>query len=147
MRGGGDMVRRAVHFPFFALIVCLIALAICYYGAGVTSANDGLNMIGFSAASSGMGGADLVARGDAAQLNNNPAALSLIRKVDAELDLAAILTNLHHQDQFGNNGKGQNNPFLLANGGYARRLTSHLTVGVGIFSRSEERRVGKECRL
>lgn len=103
-------------------------------GLKVAFATNGTNLIGFSAVSEGMGGADLAAVVDTSSINSNPALLSQIKRLHADITLSLILPNLHHEDQFGNDKDGQNNPLLLPDFGIAYRLAPRLTFGIGVFS-------------
>lgn len=121
------------------LISLFISLTFISFGLSVAFATNGANFIGFSSASTGMGGADLVAIADTSAINNNPASLSLINRLKYDLTFSFIQPYLHHKDTAGvviNDTDGENNPFLLADLGLASRFKSlpRLTWGIGIFS-------------
>jgi long-chain fatty acid transport protein len=124
----------SVRAPFAARRVIFTILAL---GGVADSAlgTNGLNLIGFSAESVAMGGADVAVARDTSALNVNPAALSQIttRRLDSTLG-AAFALNLRHKDQFGNDVGTENSPVLGANFGYAHRLKPvPMTLGIGSF--------------
>ncbi|MGE0277303.1 MAG: OmpP1/FadL family transporter [Nitrospiraceae bacterium] len=101
-------------------------------------ASNGTNLPAYSAAALGLGGADLVSVADTSQLNNNPAALSLISSHRGDFTLMYIQPLLHYQDA-SNNLDGRNDGYLPMNVGYAQRLGgselwNRFTIGAGIFS-------------
>jgi long-chain fatty acid transport protein len=104
----------------------------------IASASNGTNLPAYSAAALGLGGADLVSVDDTSQLNNNPAALSLIHGHRGDFTLMYIQTFLHYEDA-NNNKDRPTDAYLPMNVGYAQRLgkselLDRFTVGGGIFS-------------
>ena len=104
----------------------------------IASASNGTNLPAYSAAALGLGGADLVSVDDTSQLNNNPAALSLIPGHRGDFTLMYIQALLHYQDA-NNNKDRPTDGYLPMNVGYAQRLGKNefldrFTVGGGIFS-------------
>lgn len=99
-------------------------------------AGNGINVIGFGAASLAMGGADLAMSGDVAAALNNPAGLARIpgqREFSFSPGLDYIV-HLRHQDAFGNDRQGAYRFIPLGGGGYAQKLgNGDLTVGVAFF--------------
>lgn len=118
------------------LFISSIVLIFIGINFEVAYAANGTNAIGFSAASNGMGGADIAALADTSAINNNPALLSQIGGARLDATLTFLKPDLHHEDVFGNDIDGQNDPFLLLNTGFAYRLKSlpRLTLGLGLFS-------------
>src|SRR5712691_2785007 len=98
---------------------------------------NGLQLIGFSAESTALGGSGHVAIADTSSINTNPAALSLIQGTRFDVSAGPLGAFLHHSDVFGNdNVAGQNNVTVLGDFGFATRFTSlpRWTVGAGIFT-------------
>ncbi len=122
----------------FSILLFISSIELIFIGISleVAYATNGTNLIGFSAVSNAMGGADTAAIVDTSAINSNPALLSQISSLKADLTFSFMQPKLHHKDQFGNNRDGENNPFMLANLGFASRLESlpSLTWGIGIFS-------------
>lgn len=130
------MGKKEVKPLSVLLFISSIALIFIAISLEAAYATNGTNLIGFSAVSNAMGGADTAAIVDTSAINSNPALLSQISSLKADLTFSYMQPKLHHEDQFGNNRDGENNPFLLANLGFASRLESlpGLTWGIGIFS-------------
>src|ERR1043166_5391451 len=113
-------------------------------------ATNATNLLGYSAASQGMGGSGSAGLLDISIINTNPATLSLIpdnKDRDpqsaisggvAGFNLGVLQPYLHHTDAFGNDREGENNPFIAMHGGAAFRLRAlpRLTFGLGLFSQS-----------
>lgn len=98
-------------------------------------ATNGINLIGFGAESSLMGGADTAVARDTSALNTNPAGLAQI-KTKAFDGFGQLLrtTDLAHQDAL-NDQHADNRYTLLAGGGYAEPLENlPCTAGVGFFT-------------
>jgi len=98
-------------------------------------ATNGINLIGFGAESTLMGGADTAVARDTSALNTNPAGLAQIsgRTFDGFGSLLRT-TDLAHEDAL-NNQHADNRYTLLAGGGYSQRLENMpCSVGVGFFT-------------
>jgi long-chain fatty acid transport protein len=98
---------------------------------------NGLQMIGFSAESTALGGSGHVGIADTTSINTNPAAMSLIPETRFDFSAGPLGAFIHHSDIFGNNHvAGQNNVTVLGDGGFATRFASlpRLTIGAGIFT-------------
>ena len=98
-------------------------------------ATNGINLIGFGAESTLMGGADTAVARDTSALNTNPAGLAQIQ--DRLFDgFGSLLrtTDLAHEDAL-NDQHADNRYTLLAGGGYAQSLENMpCTAGVGFFT-------------
>lgn len=130
-------MRKKKVKPFAVLLFissfALIFIALSFEAAYATK---GTNLLGFSAVSNAMGGADTAVLLDTSAINSNPALLSQISSLRADLTVSYMLPNLHHADIFGNDIDGENDNFLLPHFGYANKLESlpGFTLGFGIFS-------------
>lgn len=105
--------------------------------AGIAHANNGPQMIGFSAESTALAGSGHVAIADTSAINTNPAALSLLQGTRFDITAGPLQAFVHHSDAFGNNNvASQNNVLAVGNVGFATRLASipGLVVGAGIFT-------------
>lgn len=98
-------------------------------------ATNGINLIGFGAESSLMGGADTAVARDTSALNTNPAGLVQIQgKLFDGFGSLLRTTDLAHEDAL-NNQHADNRYTLLAGGGYAQSLEAMpCTAGVGFFT-------------
>jgi long-chain fatty acid transport protein len=99
-------------------------------------ANNGLNLIGYGAESTGMAGSDIAIARDTMALNTNPA--GLVHITGSALDLSAAAAyglDVGHQDVYGNDARVTNHWIPVGNMGYALRLGgSGITVGAGMFA-------------
>jgi len=113
-----------------------IALILC--GLSITTqshATNGINLIGYGAESTLMGGADTAVARDTSALNTNPAGLAQVKGklLDAYGSLLRT-TDLAHKDAR-NDQHADNRYVMLAGGGYAQQLeNSPCTAGIGFFS-------------
>jgi long-chain fatty acid transport protein len=98
-------------------------------------ATNGINLIGFGAESTLMGGADTAVARDTSALNTNPAGLTQIsRRTFDGFGSLLRTTDLAHEDAL-NNQHADNRYTLLAGGGYAQPLQNMpCSVGVGFFT-------------
>lgn len=113
-----------------------IALALCGLTATTPSyATNGINLIGYGAESTLMGGADTAVARDTSALNTNPAGLAQVKgKLFDAYGSMLRTTDLAHQDSR-NDQHADNRYVFLAGGGYAQQLeNSSCTVGIGFFS-------------
>jgi long-chain fatty acid transport protein len=99
-------------------------------------ATNGINLIGFGAESTLMGGADIAVARDTSALNTNPAGLTQIHGQALDGFGSVLRTfDLSHQDSFGNDKHADNKYTFLGGGGYALSFDSvPCTAGVGLFS-------------
>ena len=97
---------------------------------------NGLNLIGYGAESTLMGGADVAVARDTSALNTNPAGLARI--ANRALDIyggAAYMQDVKHLDVFGNDVRASNRVIPIGSLGYAQRIADMpLTVGIGMFA-------------
>ncbi|MEO6117671.1 MAG: outer membrane protein transport protein [Methylotenera sp.] len=99
------------------------------------TATNGINLIGFGAESTLMGGADTAVARDTSALNTNPAGLAQIqgRLFDGFGSLLRT-TDLSHEDAL-NDQHADNRYTLLAGGGYAQSIeNTSCAAGVGFFT-------------
>ena len=99
------------------------------------AATNGINLIGYGAESTMMGGADTAVARDTSALNTNPAGLAQIkgRLFDGYGSLLRT-TDLAHKDAL-NDDNADNKYTLLAGGGYAQSLDNlPCTAGIGLFT-------------
>jgi long-chain fatty acid transport protein len=114
----------------------IIALTLCGLSIPTQSnATNGINMIGYGAESSLMGGADTAVARDTSALNTNPAGLTQIKgKLFDGYGSLLRTTDLAHKDAL-NDQHADNRYVLLAGGGYAQQLEDlPCTAGIGFFS-------------
>jgi len=98
-------------------------------------ATNGINLIGFGAESTLMGGADVAVARDTSALNTNPAGLTQIKAPLLDM-FGSVLrtTDLVHKDPR-NEEHASNRYTFLGGGGYARPLeNTDCTVGIGLFA-------------
>jgi len=98
-------------------------------------ATNGINLIGFGAESTLMGGADVAVARDTSALNTNPAGLTQIKTPLLDM-FGSVLrtTDLVHKDPL-NEEHASNRYTLLGGGGYARPLeNTACTAGIGLFA-------------
>ena len=129
--------------------VCLLA-GLLVASVQPALATNATNLLGFSSASTAMGGSGSVGLFDISILNTNPATLSLMPNSEdrdpdsaisagfAGVTVGVLQPYLHHTDAFGNDREGENNPFIGAHLGTAMRFRGlpQLTFGLGLFSQS-----------
>ena len=99
------------------------------------AATNGINLIGFGAESTLMGGADTAVARDTSALNTNPAGLAQVKgKLFDGFGSLLRTTDLAHADAL-NDQHADNRYTFLAGGGYAQSLeNTPCTVGVGLFT-------------
>ncbi len=113
------------------LTATALLLALCSQTAFAT---NGINLIGFGAESTLMGGADIAVARDTSALNTNPAGLTQIHGQAFDGFASMLRTfDLTHQDRL-NEKHADNKYTFLGGGGYAVSLDNlPCTVGVGLF--------------
>jgi len=113
-----------------------IATALALVTTGLAAhATNGINLIGFGAESTLMGGADVAVARDTSALNTNPAGLTQIKAPLLDM-FGSVLrtTDLVHKDPR-NEEHASNRYTLLGGGGYARPLENMpCTAGIGLFA-------------
>lgn len=113
------------------IILCSLGLF-----AGASHATNGINLIGFGAESTLMAGADIAVARDTSALNTNPAGLTQIESKRFDLYGSLLrITDLSHEDQFGNDRHASNLYTGLGGMGYAQKLENMpCTAGLGLFA-------------
>ncbi|MBN2646054.1 MAG: hypothetical protein JXR59_11360 [Desulfuromonadaceae bacterium] len=82
--------------------VLMIALVLVIGITSLARATNGMNMIGYGAVSSAMGGADLALVDNVTAMNINPAGLSGCCEGEISVGDSLMQPRNHHQDQHGN---------------------------------------------
>ena len=116
-------------------LVLAFVLVQCLQPRPALAAN-GLNMMGFGAESTGMGGADIAVARDTTALNTNPAGLTQLRSTAFDQYMAtAFALDVSHADRFGNDARVDNETINIGGLGFSTRLASlPVTVGIGAFA-------------
>ena len=117
------------HLNIIAFTLCGLSIAT------QSNATNGINLIGYGAESTLMGGADTAVARDTSALNTNPAGLAQIKgKLFDGYGSLLRTTDLAHKDAL-NDQHADNRYVMLAGGGYAQQLESlPCTAGIGFFS-------------
>lgn len=117
------------------VVAALAAIGVAFALPNAALANNGLNLIGFGAESTAMGGADIGLARDTSALNTNPAGLASLRALTVDQYIATSYNiDNSHADRFGNNQRSSKRFAWLLGGGIASPLgTTNLTVGIGFF--------------
>ncbi len=97
-------------------------------------ATNGMNMIGYGAVSSGMGGADLAVVDNASAMNINPAGICSCTGPQLGAGVSVLMPKVHHQDA-GNDLDAKDEIFPLPLLTYATPVEgTSLTFGIGAFA-------------
>lgn len=97
-------------------------------------ATNGMNMIGYGAVSSGMGGADLAVVDNASAMNINPAGICSCTGPQLGIGVGALMPKVHHRDA-GNDLDAKDEFFPLPLVTYATPVEgTSLTFGLGAFA-------------
>ncbi len=127
-----ERLANAVAAHFIYLATCALCAA-CLTPVRAL-ANNGLNLIGFGAESTGMAGADIAVARDTSALNTNPAGLAQIKGHLLDMSAAAAYSlDVGHKDGFGNDVRVANHWIPIGDIGYAQSVTDNLTIGGGVF--------------
>jgi len=98
-------------------------------------ATNGMNMVSYGGAASGMAGASLGISDDPSAMNNNPSGLTQIKDGGLSLGLSLLMPNLTHKDMFGNDKEGESKIFPLPMIAYAHRVgKGPMVLGLGLFA-------------
>lgn len=98
-------------------------------------ATNGLNLIGYGARSTSLGGAFTAVSDDTASINTNPAGLTQIQSRSLELSLDFSVPSLDHGDVFSGVVSGPRKLVFVPWLGYAQKLKgTPLTVGIAVFT-------------
>lgn len=117
------------HSNMIALILCSLSIPT------QSNATNGINLIGYGAESTLMGGADTAVARDTSALNTNPAGLAQIKgKLLDGYGSLLRTTDLSHKEAL-NDAHADNKYTFLAGGGYAQQLEDFpCTAGIGFFT-------------
>ncbi|GAB4341195.1 MAG: TonB-dependent receptor [Desulfobulbaceae bacterium] len=123
-------MRRTIKFLFPLAALCLLA-------AEPAHATNGMNMIGYSIRSSGMGGADVAVDSDCSGAACNPATLGGLQDDSMALGMSLLMPQLSFsQEAAGADVDGRDQYFPLPYLAYARKPdpSSPWTLGVDLFA-------------
>lgn len=114
----------------------LMLLFVIIIGYSSTAwATNGMNMIGYGAVSSAMGGADLALVDNATAMNINPAGLSGCCGSEISVGDSMLQSRNHHQDQHGNDQLAEEQLFHLPLLAWAQPVKdSPFIIGLGFFA-------------
>jgi len=114
----------------------LMLLFVMLVGFSTTAwATNGMNMIGYGAVSSAMGGADLALVDNVTAMNINPAGLSGCCGSEISVGDSMLQPRNHHQDQHGNNLLADEQLFHLPLLAWAQPIkNSPFIFGLGFFA-------------
>ncbi len=116
---------------FAALGTAALLGAFAVTPAGAT---NGMDMIGYSTRSIGMGGADVAVDGDASSVGGNPAVVSAATPSSATLQATALMPVLNYQDP-ANDIDGENQVFLMPLLGYVHKIgATPWSAGIGVYA-------------
>ncbi|MCA1805297.1 MAG: outer membrane protein transport protein [Xanthomonadaceae bacterium] len=96
-------------------------------------ANIGMENVGFSARSIGMGGTSIAVGRDTSVMNTNPAALSRVNSGRIDLNAGMMVPDFGFRNGV-NSSEGQDKIYMLMSAGFAKRINDQITVGVGMFN-------------
>ena len=102
--------------------------------AAPAGATNGMDMIGYSTRSIGMGGADVAVDGDASSVGGNPAVVSAATPSSATLQFTGLMPSLTYKDPYQEvDGESQTFPMPLL--GYVHKVAgSPWSVGIGMYA-------------
>jgi len=116
---------------FASLGTAALLGAIAVAPAGAT---NGMDMIGYSTRSIGMGGADVAVDGDASSVGGNPAVVSAAAPSSASIQATALMPVLNYEDP-ANDVDGENQVFLMPLLGYVHKIgTTPWSAGIGVYA-------------
>ncbi len=103
----------------------VVTLAVCVVFAGSALATNGMNMIGYSVRSSGMGGADAAADGSFAGVAGNPATMGKLADRGMAIGISLLMPKLNVSNEaMGLDLDGEDQIFPLPYLAYTQRLGS-----------------------
>lgn len=124
------MLNSGERFRRWWLLVALLLLV-----PHTADATNGMNMIGYGAVSSAMGGADLALSDNVMAMNINPAGLSGCCGAQLSIGDSVMQSRNHHQDHHGNDLTASEDAFHLPLLAWAQPLPAQsLIVGLGLFA-------------
>jgi len=110
------------------LLVFAIVLA-----AMPACATNGMNLIGYGAVSTGMGGADLAVVDNSSAMNINPAGICGCGGAQLTVGTSLLHPKLAHESG-AYSANGESHYFLMPLIAYVKPLNNHFTFGIGAFS-------------
>lgn len=120
--------------PFTTYILIVFSLGTLSFPHHADATN-GMNMIGYGAVSSGMGGADLALVDNATAMNINPAGLSGCCSPQLSAGISAIQSRNQHKDTHGNDLHAKEQIFPVPLLAWAQPLNdSSFIIGFGFFA-------------
>jgi len=99
----------------------------------IALANNGLDLTGYGAESSAMGGADVAVARDSLAINTNPAGLSQIRGKAFDFYVSPFQDWDGHRDQYGNDATVSQQAGAIFGAGYVQQVRPDITAGAGLF--------------
>ena len=119
------LTKLGAIFFTFAVLLC----------PGTALGTNGMNMIGYGAVSSGMGGADLALVDNATAMNINPAGLTCCCKPQISAGISMLQSRNHHKDKHGNDLQAGDQMFPVPLLAWAQPLEHYpLIFGFGFFA-------------
>ncbi|MBI5017864.1 MAG: outer membrane protein transport protein [Deltaproteobacteria bacterium] len=119
--------KRALGLAVPCLVVGLMPTA--------SLATNGMNMIGYGAVSSSMGGASLAGVDNPSAMNINPAGLCECSSPELDGGLSLLMPFLQHEDNLGNDEKAEQKYFPLPLLTFSSPIKGlPLTWGIGLFA-------------
>ena len=116
------------------IILVILACAIVLSWKSSAMATNGMNMIGYGAVSSGMGGADLAVVDNASAMNINPAGICSCNGPQFGFGVSTLMPQLNHRDA-ANDADSDDNIFPLPLLTYVQpHWESSFTFGIGAFA-------------
>ena len=120
--------------------LCSTVLLLIFIQPAVLLGSNGMNMIGFGARSTAMGGADLAIISEPAAMNINPAGISRLQRATLSFGLSPVWPLISHTDRFGNDAYEELDHVPMPYAAYVHPV-GNLSVGVGVFGQG---RLGAE---
>ncbi|MDZ7663304.1 OmpP1/FadL family transporter [Thiohalophilus sp.] len=96
-------------------------------------ANIGMENVGFSARSIGMGGTSIAVGEDTSVMNTNPAALSRVNLGRIDLNAGMMVPDFGFRNGV-NSSEGQDKIYMLMSASFAKRINDRITLGIGMFN-------------
>ena len=118
---------RAIHALTRAGTALLIA------AAGAASANNGMENVGYSARSVGMGGIGVGYGADTTVMNTNPALLGVIDTARADFGLEMMFPGFSFRNPV-NDTDGKSPIYVIPSAGFAFRPSTRWHFGIGMFN-------------
>lgn len=113
-------------------VICSAFLLILFKQPAILLGSNGMNVIGFGARSTAMGGADLAIIAEPAAMNINPAGISRLQSATLSIGFSPVWPFIYHIDRFGNDIDEELNHAPMSYAAYVHPI-GNLTLGVGGF--------------